>query len=430
MTLSFYQSCRTVPPELKEAVAMFQLSSWQSFWRLDVPFAMPGLIWNCMMSMSASWFFVVASEAITSFNPNITLPGIGSYIGAALPQANLHAVFYAIIAMFFVILIYDQLLFRPLSQWIERFTFEEDDDVERPESWVVNLFARTRLMQYLGATINRLWDRFVTLPLFKVHYTEEVALQPSSNQLWLGRVLHTIVIFIATTLLFWLAWIVFDNIPWREGLHVAYLGCITGTRVMVLIFLSSLVWVPIGVWIGLRPALSQVAQPIIQFLAAFPANLFYPVMVVLITTYDLNADIWTSPLIILGTQWYILFNVIVGTIALPKTYKYVAKNFHLKGWLWWKRLILPGIFPYYVTGAITAAGGAWNASVVAECLHWGSKKVQATGLGNYIANSYETGDSHRLALGIVIMCIFVVTINRFLWRPLYNMAERRFVIGE
>ena len=206
---------------------------------------------------------------------------------------------------------------------------------------------------------------------------------------------------------------------------VLLLGLATLLRVVVLIALASLVWVPIGVWIGLRPAVAHRAQPIVQFLAAFPANLFFPIAVGLISAYHLNVEIWLSPLMILGAQWYILFNVIAGTLALPTDYQYAAGNFGVTGWLWWRRFILPGIFPAYITGAITASGGAWNASIVSEVVKWGDTQYAATGVGAYIAKWTETGDFPRIALGITVLSLYVLLFNRLLWRRLYALAEER-----
>lgn len=427
MTLSFYQSCRTVPGELREAAAMFQLTKWQSFWRLDVPFAMPPLIWNVMMSMSASWFFVVASEAITAMNHKIVLPGIGSYISIANEQGDKTAVFYAIIAMLIVILLYDQLLFRPLNQWIERFKFEEDGEFAS-EPWLVNFFNRTRIVRRFTGIVSGLWDRFVSLPLFPQSgwMVREKAI---STRQRIAQIIWAVFVFsLLASCLWFLGWYAFENLQRAEAIHVFYLGAVTGFRVMVLILLSSIVWVPVGVWIGLRPRWTQAVQPVIQILAAFPANLLYPLMVMLIVKYKLNPEIWTSPLIILGTQWYILFNVIAGTTNIPKSLKQAANNLQVKGWLWWKRLILPGVFPYFVTGAITAAGGAWNASIIAEAVSWKHTQIYATGLGAYITQYYLAADYPRMTLGIAVMCLYVIAINRIFWRPLYNMAEQRFVM--
>jgi NitT/TauT family transport system permease protein len=206
-------------------------------------------------------------------------------------------------------------------------------------------------------------------------------------------------------------------------------GLITLARVVVLIALATLIWVPVGVWIGLRPKLAERVQPLAQFLAAFPANLAFPVFVVVIVRYGLNPNIWLSPLMILGTQWYILFNVIAGASAFPTDFREAAGSFHLKGWRWWIKVILPGIFPYYITGAITASGGSWNASIVAEVASWGDTHLTATGLGAYIATATEAGDFPRVVLGITIMCILVTLFNRLLWRPLYAFAERRLRLG-
>lgn len=426
MTLSFYQSCRTISPELIEAVQMFRLSAWQRFWRMDVPNAMPGLIWNSMMSMSASWFFVVASEAITVANKNITLPGIGSYIAEALPRADLHAVGYAIIAMFIVILAYDQLMFRPLNQWMERFRAEESDEVVRTQSWIISLFEHTRLMRKLGVALGRFWDAFVNWPWF---HSKTVAPSKEHNE-WVNQFLVIAWYFLVSLIMIsssvFLVWYIREAIAWHEVVWVVCLGLFTGLRVFVLIFISSLIWVPVGVWVGLRPRVTKYVQPLIQFLASFPAYLFFPVVVMVIVRFHLNPEIWTSPLMVLGTQWYILFNVIAGTLALPKDLKQVANNLQVRGWLWWKRLILPAIFPYFITGAITAAGGAWNASIVAEVVTWGDTTIRATGLGEYIA-AYATNLNYpRLALGIAVMCLLVVIINRIFWRPLYNLAEKYY----
>lgn len=426
MTLSFYQSSRTISPELIEAVQMFRLSAWQRFWRVDVPNAMPGLIWNSMMSMSASWFFVVASEAITVANKNITLPGIGSYIAAALPNADLHAVGYAIIAMLIVILAYDQLMFRPLNQWMERFRAEESDDVGRTQPWIISLFEHTRLMRNMGVLIGQFWDAFVNLSWFR---QKKTVIQHEHNE-WVSKIIviswYSLVSIIMFTAIAFLVWYIKEAIAWHEVLWVICLGLFTGLRVIVLIFISSLIWVPVGVWVGLRPRATKIVQPLIQFLASFPAYLFFPVVVMLIVRFKLNPEIWTSPLMVLGTQWYILFNVIAGTLALPKDLRQVASNLQVTGWLWWKRLILPAIFPYFITGAITAAGGAWNASIVAEVVTWGDTTIRATGLGSYIA-AYATNLNYpHLALGIAVMCLLVVIINRIFWRPLYNLAEKYY----
>jgi NitT/TauT family transport system permease protein len=247
----------------------------------------------------------------------------------------------------------------------------------------------------------------------------------SVHAIWWDRAWSATLVLAALAALYYIAAFVAGEIHIEEVGHVLLLGLATLLRVIVLIALASVVWVPIGVWIGLRPPVAHRAQPVVQFLSAFPANLFFPIAVALISTYHLNVEIWLSPLMILGAQWYILFNVIAGTLALPTDYQYVAANFGVTRWLWWRRFILPGIFPAYITGAITASGGAWNASIVSEVVKWGDTQYAATGVGAYIAKWTATGDFPRIALGITVLSLYVLLFNRLLWRRLYTLAEER-----
>jgi NitT/TauT family transport system permease protein len=429
MTLSFYQSVSTVPKNLREAAAMFRLSAWQRFWRIEVSFAMPALLWNAMMSMSGSWIFLVAAESISVGQYQITLPGVGSYIAAAIAQKDLIAIANVIIAMLLVIALYDQLLFRPLTAWAEKFKTDQTAAEDVPESWVLNLVRRTRLFQAWVMTATIVGNGLVNLRWLR----RKAAYTPPATHINIRYALLTVwYIALSAALAFALLFIgrfIFSQIAWHEVQHVFFLGFITGSRVLILILLSSLVWTPIGIWIGLNPRLSQMVQPLIQFLAAFPANLFFPLITFLIIRYHLNVNIWISPLMILGTQWYILFNVIAGTAALPQHLHHAVGTLNVSGWLWWRRFMLPGIFPYYITGAITAAGGAWNISIIAETVNWGHIHLQAMGLGAYISEATTQGDFRRLVLGIVVMALYVLVINRLLWRPLYRLAEERFQIS-
>jgi NitT/TauT family transport system permease protein len=429
MTFSMYQSMRNVPKDLEEASQSFHLSGWQRFWRLDVPFAMPGLIWNTMMSMSGGWFFVVASEAITVGNTTVTLPGIGSYVALAIKQQNLAAIGYALLAMFLVILAYDQLLFRPVVAWADKFRFEQTASASAPASWMLDLFRRTRALRVLTypfAALNKaISNLHIGLPgRFKT--ATRRGRQPS-------RIVDAAWLAIVMACTGDAAWRIYRYLSATLGPSdlfsaVGY-GFITLARVIVLIALATLIWVPVGVWIGLRPKLAERIQPLAQFLAAFPANLAFPVFVVMIVRYGLNTNVWLSPLMILGTQWYILFNVIAGASAFPTDLREAAGSFHLKGWRWWIKVVLPGIFPYYITGAITASGGSWNAAIVAEVASWGDTHLTASGLGAYIATATEAGDFPRVVLGIAIMCVLVTLFNRLFWRPLYAFAERRLRLG-
>ncbi len=430
MTFSIYQSLRTLPPDLAEACTSLRFSPLQRFRRLELPFAMPGLIWNMMMSMSGGWFFVVASEAITVGNQTITLPGVGSYVATAIEHKDRGAIGWAILTMLIVILLYDQLLFRPLIAWGEKFRADNEPGQVEPESWVLRMLQRSRLAALLWKPVDGAINRLLR-PRRRVAFTAASPLQlPSWTPLALDIAWYGAIVLVAA----YGSWVTFRYISHAIGLgeagHAVLLGLATMARVIVLVGLTSLVWVPIGVYIGLRPRLAAMAQPAAQFLAAFPANLLFPVAVALIVDFHLHPDIWLSPLMIFGTQWYILFNVVAGASVFPHDLRDAADNLHLRGWLWWKRVMIPGILPYYVTGAMTAAGGCWNASIVSEWVTWGDTHLQAHGLGAYIEQATTDGDYPRLVLGVVIMSLFVVSFNRLLWRPLYRSAERLAGIDE
>lgn len=432
MAFSFYHSLRVIPRELYQVAAVFQLSGWQRFWKLEVPFALPNLLWNAMMSASGGWFFVVASEAISVAGHNILLPGVGSYIAVAIQQQDLTAIGYAIGTMLLVVLVTDQLVFRPLVAWADRFKFEQASLGEAPSSWVLTLLTRTHLLRRLLVVPAWLWEWSVRqfrrlpakpfLPRLRLRITRREARR-------LDRLWNWFLVIAAGLSIVILTRFVVRETSYAEIAQVFLLGLVTALRVVVLIFLASLVWVPIGVWIGLRPRLAQHLQPVALFLSSFPANLLFPLVVSLIVIHHLNPEIWLSPLMILGTQWYILFNVIAGAAAIPADLREVSTNLGLRGWAWWRRLVLPAIFPAFVTGGITASGGAWNASVVSEIAGWGAHTVSATGLGAYIALQTASGDHARVALGIAVMSLYVVALNRLVWRRLHLYAEKHLTLG-
>ncbi len=424
MAFSLYQSIRTVPPELSEATRIFRLSSWQRFWRLELPFAMPGLLWNMMMSMSGGWFFLVAAEAISVAGQDIKLPGIGSYIAVAIEAKNGGAIAWAIGAMLTGILLYDQLFFRPLLAWADKFRFEESQSETAQESWLLNWM---RSSHWFRGLTDKLWI-LLSRPLgwFSVRYdgTSAKASVRQINPVW-SKVWDVALTLACLWAAYRMITFIHSDVGWGETGHVVGLGLITLLRVMLLIALASLVWVPIAVWIGLRPQYSQQVQAVAQFLAAFPVNLMFPLVVFAVVSLNLSPNIWLSPLMVFGTQWYILFNVVAGASTIPNELRLASDNLGLKGWLKWKRVYLPAIFPSYITGAITASGGSWNASIVAEYVTWGKTTLIADGLGSYIKQMTEVGDFHRIALGIGVMCIFVMLLNRFFWRKLYLLAEDR-----
>jgi NitT/TauT family transport system permease protein len=426
MAFSFYQSLRTVPEELIEATRCFQFSPWMRFWRVEVPFAMPALVWNMMVSMSGGWFFVVASEAITIGNTTVTLPGVGSYIATAIAQRDTAAIGWAIGIMLVVILLYDQLLFRPLVAWADRFRFEQEPGVAPPRSWVLSTLRRSGLVARLVAPFATAWRWSYRLRPSMTGFKRKAFDIPAR----LGDAIWLVLIVGLCGFALWNVWqFILQDLAPTEVATAFGLGALTMARVVILIALASLIWVPIGVWIGMRPPIARLVQPIAQFMAAFPANVLFPLAVWWIVTFQLDPNIWLSPLMILGTQWYILFNVIAGASALPSDLRLASANLGVRGWLWWRKVALPGVFPYYITGAITASGGSWNASIVAEVATWGDQRLQAQGLGSYIARATEAGDFRRIVLGIAVMSLFVVAFNRAFWRPLYRYAERRYRLG-
>lgn len=426
MAFSMYQSLISVPPDLHEAARSFRLTAWQRFWRLEVPFATPGLVWNTMISMSGGWFFVVASEAVSVGDKTWKLPGIGSYVAVALEQRDLTAVAWAILAMLAVILAYDQLLFRPLVAWSAKFRSETTAGATADDPWVLRLIRRTRLLSaaggMLGDAMAAIGGLRLSLPAAPAAAVRQV---PS-------RVLDALGGGLLAVALVWAGWRVgafaSEWLSWYDLLEVLGLGTLTLLRVAAMIALASLVWVPIGVWLGLRPVWARRAQPVTLFLSAFPANLLFPPFVLTIVHFGLAPDIWLTPLMILGTQWFILFNVVAGAAAFPGDLRETAANFRVGGWLWWRRVMLPAIFPHYITGAIAASGGSWNAAIVAEVASWGDTKLTALGLGAYIAQATERGDIARVVLGVMAMSAFVVAMNRVVWRPLQAFAARRMTL--
>ncbi|MES2141823.1 MAG: ABC transporter permease subunit [Pseudomonadota bacterium] len=425
ITLSFYQSLRSVPIELKEAADMFHLSAWQRFWRVEVPFSIPGLLWNMMLSMSGSWIFLIAAESISVNNQTIVLPGVGSYLGLAISHSSISGVIYTILTMLIVILLYDQLFFRPLLNWSKKFTFEQVSQEYFPRSWVTTLLQRTYILKYCSYFFRKLNKLFVNLAFLKTSTTarkpKNIHLEKTFNTTW-----YIIITAITLSAIWLLTKFIFRHISFLELRHVLFLGSITTLRVIVVTLLCSIVWVPIGVLIGLNNRAAQIVQPIAQFLAAFPTNVLFPIVVILILKYQLNVNVWITPLMLLGTQWYILFNVVAGASALPEDLRQATANFGVKGWQWWKSFILPGIFPYWITGTITAVGNCWNTSIIAEVVSWGSTTLTATGLGAYIAKYTSSGDFPRVALGMATMSLIVLVMNHLIWRPLYNVAHSHY----
>lgn len=322
------------------------------------------------------------------------------------------------------IVLYDQLFFRPLIAWADKFRFEEGGSEAQPTSWLLSWMRRTSQLKRVVALFVVPLEWSLTR-LRRRHDGTSIRARPSAPHPALTRAGDALLAAAVMLAVIWLVRFIHSEVGWREVGHVFVLGTYTLVRVVVLILLAAVVWVPVGVWIGMNPRWAGRLQALAQFLAAFPANLMFPLAVVLIVRWHLDPNLWLAPLMVLGTQWYLLFNVIAGASSVPSELRYAAQNLGLSGWLRWKRYLLPAVFPSFVTGAITASGGSWNASIVAEYVTWGDTTLQADGLGSYIAHMTAIGDFPRIALGIGVMCVFVMGMNHFVWRRLYAMAENR-----
>ena len=425
ITFAFHASLVSQPRELDEAARVMRLTKWERFWKLDVPSGMIPMIWNGMMSFGGAWFFLTASEAITIGKNSYVLPGIGSYVAAASEQDDLGAICWAIFAMVIMVVGVNFLFWRPLVAWAERFRVEDSATVDRPRSLVLDMIRRSQINEWAARPmqpIGRVMDN-ATRPF---GLAEHPLRKPVLRQRT-GDVVFTTLVVLAVVYGVWEALSYIHRSVGFGQFGTAFAdGALTFARVIVVLIVSTLIWVPVAVWIGMNPRVSRLAQPIVQVVASFPANFLYPFLMALFIALGIGLDYGGIVLMAMGAQWYILFNVIAGASTIPNDLRESMQVMRVRGWLRWKVLILPAIFPAYVTGAITAAGGAWNASIVAEIVTYNRRQYTARGLGSYITEASNAGDTARVVVGVVVMSVFVVLVNRFFWRRLYHLAERRF----
>jgi NitT/TauT family transport system permease protein len=425
LTFAFYHSLVSQPRDLDEAARIMRLTKWQRFWRMDVPGGMIPLVWNGMMSFGGAWFFLAASESISVLGHTYALPGIGAYVAAAMQQGSLGDVGIAIGVMIAMVVAVNILFWRPMVAWAERFRAEESTAAERPRSVTLDLLRRSALPE-LAARPARSVGRVLTGATRPFGLAEHPLQRPAARQrtgdVFFAGAVSAAVVFGA--------WRALDYVHVRVGLgafgHAFALGAATFARVLVLLVVASVIWVPIGVWIGMNPKVSRLAQPVVQVLASFPANFLFPFAAAAFVATGVSLNVGGILLMALGAQWYILFNVIAGASAIPSDLREAMRSMGVRGRLRWRRFILPAVFPAYVTGGITAAGGAWNASIVAEVVDYGNHRLTATGLGAYIAQAARIGDFPHVLIGVVVMSVYVVALNRLVWRRLYRLAETRY----
>jgi NitT/TauT family transport system permease protein len=431
MVFGFYHSLVTIPTDMQEAAYTYRLNRWQRFTTVEAPASVHSLIWNSMMSFGGGWFFVLQSEAISVMNKNIKLPGIGSYMAMAQEKGDVRASMLAVLAMVIVVVASDQLVWRPILVWADRFKIELTESANPPTSWLYNILHGTYLFEWIGIAITQPvgdWFRNLTMripPLPRPTGKRSVKAKRLGLRiagvaagLWIG---YYVVIGVLDGVQN-----VYGHVTGAQMRYILWLGFLTLLRVAAMTVASTLIWTPIGVWIGLKPAVARIAQPIAQIAASFPVNMTFPFMVGFFVAYHISINWGSILLIAMGTQWYILFNVIAGAMAIPNDLKEAARTYGLRGWPLWTTLILPAIFPFWVTGACTAAGGAWNASVVAELATYGKQTLKAEGLGAFIADATSRGDVPMIISSIAVMSLFVILINKLIWRRLYGLAERRF----
>lgn len=428
MAFGFYHSMVTIPGDMQEAASNYGLSRWQRFRTLELPASTPSLIWNSMMSFGGGWFFVAQSEAISVMNKDIQLPGLGSYMAQAIELGDRQAALWAVLAMLLLILVSDQLVWRPLLAWADKFKVELTESAAPATSWVYGLLRRAYVFSWLGRAVWRpLTDVLQGLFLrqrpgrgssFRKGNPWPLRALGLAAAAWLGfEVLRGLIAAISA---------LHGAVTLGMVAHIVGLGFLTLLRVVAMTVLATLVWTPVGVWIGFHPRVAKWMQPLAQIGASFPVNMTFPIVVGFFVATQTPMNWGSILLIAMGTQWYILFNVIAGSMAIPNDLKEAARVYGLRNWALWRTLILPAIFPFWVTGACTAAGGAWNASIVAELATWGDTTLQADGLGAFIAQATKLGNTPLIIASIAVMSVFVLLMNKLIWRRLYAFAERRF----
>ncbi len=424
MAFSFYASLKSIPKEMREAARIYGFSWWQRFIEMELPYAAIGLVWNSMMSVAGGWFFLMACEMFVLGSRDFRLPGLGSYLQTAASNGDTPAIVWGIATMVAVIVLLDQFVWRPVIAWAEKFKVEQVESTDAPRSWVLNIFHRSRSLAALRKrTIRPLSERLMLF--FARQQATEESEKPGRARTWAARIL-------AVLLLAALGYAVVRVIMLLTGLdhveiHEVGIGlAATFVRVNLALLLGALWTIPVGVAIGFNPRLARIAQPLAQIAASVPATALFPVVLLLLIRVGGGLGIGSIALLLLGTQWYILFNVIAGAIAIPTDLKECCSVFRLEGLARWKKLILPGIFPYLVTGLVTASGGAWNASIVAEYFHFKGQTYTTVGLGATISQATDTGNFDLLLAATIVMAATVVTTNRLLWRRLYGLAETRY----
>jgi NitT/TauT family transport system permease protein len=426
IAFSFYASLKGIPRELDEAARLYRFSPWQRFTELEVPFGAIGLVWNSMMSVAGGWFFLMACEMFVLGERDFRLPGLGSYLQVAAGAGDTRSILWGLAAMVAVIVLLDQLVWRPAIAWSDKFKFESVEGAV-PQSFVLKILRRSgALAAFYRVAINPLEERITQAFAEKKMAVRENTPDPENQ---LKKLAARALGIGAAAVLVWLAYRALESIAHLGGRQLLFLtrdAAFTFLRVNAALLLGALWAVPVGVWIGTTPRVARIAQPLVQVAASVPATALFPVLLLLLIRAGGGMGLAAMALMLLGTQWYILFNVIAGAMAIPSDLKEASSVFRFRRWERWRRLILPAIFPYLVTGMLTASGGAWNASIVAEYFNFQGKTLSVRGLGAAISRATNAGNLPVLLAATIVMSMIVVTVNRTLWQKLYLLAATRY----
>jgi NitT/TauT family transport system permease protein len=429
LAFSFYSSLKSIPREMIEASRIYRYSAWQRFWQLELPYATIGLVWNSIVSVAGGWFALMACEMFTMGSRNFQLPGLGSYLQTAAESGDVRALVAGFAVVILIVVATDQLIWRPLIAWSDKFKFEQVEAADRVTSPILALLQRSNLF---GSLPGQLWARFEE-PIYRriarsKHNRVVRPLDDSSARGGLSPALWTLAI-VALTVVAWgalQAVLMLRTVTWPEFRLLLEGAVATFLRVNASLLISALWTIPVGVAIGFSPKLARFIQPVAQILASVPATAFFPILLIGLVKIGGGLGIGSIALMLLGTQWYILFNVVAGAMSIPSDLREVASLYRFTPWQRWTRLILPGIFPYLITGMVTASGGAWNASVFAEYSRMPDRTLETIGLGAQISAATDGGRFPILLLATIFISLMVVTMNRLVWRRLYRLAETRY----
>jgi len=427
MAFSFYSSLKSIPRDMREAAKIYRFNWYQRFTQFELPYAAIGLVWNSMMSVAGGWFFLMACEMFVLGSRDFRLPGLGSYLQTAASAGDTEAILWGVGTMIAVIVLLDQIVWRPVIAWAEKFKMEQVESADAPRSWFLNVIEHSRGLMKLRKRMLRPIRERLAMHFARQHQAAEEDAPPAAWKVGTGRAIATIAV-LAVLYAVTRAIGMLTGLDGREYGELLTGAGATFLRVLAALFIGAAWTIPAGVAIGFNPKLARIAQPLAQIAASVPATALFPIVLLLLIQIGGGLGFGSILLLLLGTQWYILFNVIAGAMAIPTDLKEASALFKFNRAQRWRKLILPGIFPYLITGLVTASGGAWNASIVAEYFRLKDKTYTTVGLGATISRATDIGNFDLLLASTIVMAIGVVTVNRLVWRRMYRLAATRYTL--